>query len=203
MDSNAAFDELTDRELWRQTLAGERNAFGALFARHANAVNVYCFRRVASWSAAEDLVSVVFLEAWRSRDRLTVEGESALPLLYGIALRVTAKHHRSLIRYRAALHRLPESLHEPDPADDIAARIDDERRMRAVRELLSVLPRWERDVVELCVFAELDYAAAAVALGVPIGTVRSRLSRARARLSALSPATLTLPVTTRLPETEA
>lgn len=203
MDGNGDFDQLADCELWQRAVAGEDRAFGALFARHANAVNVYCFRRVASWSAAEDLVSVVFLEAWRCRDRLTVEGESALPLLYGIARRTTAKHHRSLIRYRAALRRLPAALHEPDPADDIAGRIDDERRMRAVRDLLSVLPRRERDVVELFIFSELDYAAAAVALGVPVGTVRSRLSRARARLSALGSAAYAVPAGIPLPGAEA
>ena len=128
---------------------------------------------------------MVFLEAWRCRGRLTVEGDSALPLLYGIAHRVTARHHRSLIRYRAALRRLPSGLHEPDPALDVAARVDAERRMAATQELLTAVPRGERDVVELCVFAGLDYAAAALVLGVPIGTVRSRLSRARARLSVL------------------
>ena len=185
MDGDDALEAVKDDQLWRAAAAGNAEAFGELFVRYANAVNAYCFRRTASCSAAEDLVSVVFLEAWRCRTSLTVEEGSALPLLYGIARRVTSRYHRSLGRYRAALRRLPPALHEPDPALDVADRVDAERRMAATRELLTALPHGERDVVELCVFGGLDYAAAALALGVPVGTVRSRLSRARARMSVL------------------
>nr|WP_206325636.1 MULTISPECIES: RNA polymerase sigma factor [unclassified Streptomyces] len=168
--------------MWAECAAGDADALGWLFARHADAVYTYCFRRTASWSEADDLVSVVFLEAWRLRERLTVDGDSALPLLFGLAHRITQKHHRSISRYRAALGRLPDPPHEPDIADAVAHRMDDEERMRQVREHLRALPRHERDVIELHVFGELDYAATAAALDIPVGTVRSRLSRARHRL---------------------
>ncbi|PYC88049.1 hypothetical protein C7C46_01920 [Streptomyces tateyamensis] len=178
-------DSLTDDTLWARARDGDADAFGVLFTRHADAVYTYCFRRTASWSAAEDLVSVVFMETWRCRQRLSVESGSALPLLFGIAHRSTQKHHRSLTRHQAALRRLPALLQVPDPADDVAQRMDDEHRMRRLRENLRALPRRERDVLELCVLGELDYGAAAAALGVAVGTVRSRLSRARARLRQL------------------
>jgi RNA polymerase sigma-70 factor (ECF subfamily) len=73
----------------------------------------------------------------------------------------------------------------PDPADDVAAHVDDERRMKQLLARLSELPRGEQDVVALCVWSELSYEDAAAALGVPVGTVRSRLSRARGRLREL------------------
>jgi RNA polymerase sigma factor (sigma-70 family) len=74
-------------------------------------------------------------------------------------------------------------------ADDADARLDDERRMRGVLKSLGRLPGREQDVLALCAWADLSYEEAAVALGVPVGTVRSRLSRARARLRELNPET--------------
>src|SRR5690606_11322289 len=57
--------EVTDGDLWQKAAKGDPSAFGALFERHADAVYNHCFRRTGSWEAAEDLTSVVFLEAWR------------------------------------------------------------------------------------------------------------------------------------------
>lgn len=186
MDTSGAPDtRASDQELWDRVRSGDSEAFGLLFARHGPTVFSYCFHRTASWATAEDLVSTVFLETWRLRDRFTVE-DTAVPLLLGIAHRVTQKHHRSLSRYRAALSRLPPEADEPDPADRVASRLDAERRMRRLRAALLALPRREREVVELCVFGELEYAAAARALGIPLGTVRSRMSRARSRLRHLA-----------------
>jgi RNA polymerase sigma factor (sigma-70 family) len=145
---------------------------------------VYCFRRTADWSLAEDLMSVVFLEAWRRRSDVRLVRESALPWLLGVATNVVRNARRSLRRHRAALERLPRER-EPDFAEDVAGRLDDERRMRAVLAAFAALPRREQDVVALCRFAGLSYQEAAVALAIPVGTVRSRLARARARLREL------------------
>jgi RNA polymerase sigma-70 factor (ECF subfamily) len=73
----------------------------------------------------------------------------------------------------------------PDFAEDLVGRIDDTRLIAAVRAALGELRRAEREVFALCVWAGLDYAAAAQALDVPVGTVRSRLSRARHKLQRL------------------
>lgn len=172
---------VTDRELWRDAVGGDSAAFGALFERHAQAVYVYCFRRTADWALSEDLTSVVFLEAWRRRCDVRLVHESALPWLLGVATNAVRNAQRSLRRHRAALGRLPLEQ-EPDFADDLAGRLDEERRMRDVLGALAGLPRREREVVALCRFAGLSYEEAAVALAIPVGTVRSRLSRARARL---------------------
>ncbi|MGI8614369.1 MAG: RNA polymerase sigma factor [Nocardioidaceae bacterium] len=172
-----------DAELAAEVRAGDNAAFGALFERHGNAIYNYCFRRTASWDTAQDLTSAVFLEAWRANRRLAIHDGSALPWLYGIATNVCRNARRSGYRARRAMARLPRELATHDHADDVAGRIDDERRMRDVLDVINALPASQRDVVALVVWEGLDYAAAATALGVPIGTVRSRLSRVRSRLS--------------------
>jgi RNA polymerase sigma-70 factor (ECF subfamily) len=164
---------------------GEPSAFGTLFERHARAVYNFCFRRTADWAVAEDLTSVVFLEAWRRRDDVRLSGDSALPWLYGVALNVLRNRWRSERRHRGALARLPRE--RPDAfTDDADGRLDDERRMRTLLRSIQGLPGRERDVLALCGWAGLSYEEAALALDIPVGTVRSRLSRARARLSELS-----------------
>ncbi len=173
----------TDRMLWDDPARARSDVFAMLFERHAKAIYNYCFRQTGSWAAAEDLVSVVFLEAWRRRRDVSLHQDSALPWLYGVATNVCRNNRRSVRRHRAALHRINEQLSEPDPADDVADRVDDERRMRSLHVAIRTLPRREQEVLALVVWSGLDYAAAAAALGVPIGTVRSRMSRARARLA--------------------
>ena len=99
---------------------------------------------------------------------------------------VCRSNDRSLRRLTRALHRLPrgESLVEADPAEDVARRVDSEREMARVIAAVARLPAHERDVLELVAWAGLSYEATAAALGIPIGTVRSRLSRARGHLAA-------------------
>ena len=162
-----------------------------IFDRHASAVHAYCRGRLYADDAqsAADLVSVVFLEAWRRRKDVVLEQDSALPWLLGTARRVLLGRSRTVRRHRAVLTRLagvvdPVADVLPDPADEIAHRLDDTSRLIAVREAFGRLRDDDRDVLLLCVWGGLDYAAAAVALGIPIGTVRSRLSRARTRLLA-------------------
>ena len=171
----------TDGDLWRCAGDGEAAAFGELFERHAKAVYNHLFRRTGDWSLAEELTSVVFLEAWRRRTGVRIENESALPWLLGVATNVLRNTWRSRRRHRAALERLPRET-PMGFSDDADARLDDEEHMRAMLHRLRGLPRREADVLALCVWAELTYEEAAVALEIPIGTVRSRLSRAKARL---------------------
>ncbi|HEX2031093.1 MAG TPA: RNA polymerase sigma factor [Actinomycetota bacterium] len=175
---------LSDRELWDLAGRGDESAFGELFGRHARAVYNFCFRRTADWAAAEDLVSVVFLQAWRVRG-IPLERDSALPWLLGVAMNVLRDHHRSLRRFRHALERMPPPLDAPDIADDVAGRIDDERAMRRLLGIVTLLDQRDQDVL-LCSWSGLSYEEAAVVLDVPVGTVRSRLSRAKARLRELA-----------------
>ena len=162
--------------------AGDHDEFGALFTEHARAVYNHAFRLTGSWSAAEEVVSLTFLEAWRLRGTLRPEGGSLLPWLLGIALNVSRNLSRAARRHQAAMSRLPPARSVPDFADELAGRLDDAEQLKNVHAAIVGLRRAERDVLALCVWSGLDYAEAAEALGVPVGTVRSRLSRARRKL---------------------
>lgn len=175
----------TDEELWRLAISGSADAWGALFLRHQHAVHNYCFRRTASHNTAEDLTSAVFLEAWQLRSRVHLYGHSALPWLYGIATMLTRKHQRTLRRHRAALQRIDPAVSVPDSTAEVAERIDAEHAVARIRSLLSRLPQRDREVLELAALGTLSIAEIGVALGIAPGTVKSRLSRARARLAEL------------------
>jgi RNA polymerase sigma-70 factor (ECF subfamily) len=169
--------DVSDIELW-----DDPTSFGVLFERHARSVYNHCFRRTASWADAEELMSAVFVEAWRRRRDVRPINGSALPWLLGVANNLLRNHQRSLRRHRAALSRLPTPGHQPDPADDVAGRLADEQAMRRVLADVERLPPRHQEVLALCAWAELTYQEAAEVLDVPVGTVRSRLARARARL---------------------
>ncbi len=178
--------EPSDADLWTRSRAGDRDAFGALFERHAKLIYNYCFRRVGSWATAEDLLSLVFLEAWRRREK-ELPPDKVLPWLYGIATNVVRNQRRSERRFAAALSRLPANEPELDFSGESDERVDDEWQLQGALDLLRRLPKREQDVLALCAWMDLSYEDAALALGVPVGTVRSRLSRARARLRELDP----------------
>jgi len=178
--------QASDGELWRRAGQGEAECFGELFNRHCEAVRAFCARRTGSIDTADDLVSIVFLEAWRRRADIELVDGVALPWLYGIARRTMQHRWRTALRHRRALSRLPPAPVIPDHADEVAGRLDDERRLAQLGRALARLSAPDRDVLVLCVWQGLSYAAAAVALGVPVGTVRSRLSRARTRLESVA-----------------
>jgi RNA polymerase sigma-70 factor (ECF subfamily) len=178
----------TDTELLARAERGEADAFGVLFERHGPAVLQFCFRRTADAALAEDLTSIVFLEAWRKRGKLELFQESARPWLFGVALNVVRSEYRAQRRHSEALVRLPVLAPAEPESDRAIARIDAEREMRVVLDTVSKLNRREREVLELCVWAELSPEEAASSLGISVGAVRSRLSRARRRLAVLAPA---------------
>jgi RNA polymerase sigma factor (sigma-70 family) len=162
---------------------GDKAAFGELFDGCARSVYNHAFRLTADWSAAEDVMALTFLEAWRLRGRIDPEGGSLRPWLLGIATNVARNMRRAARRHDDALARLPRGDQVPDFADEVVGRIDDAERLGAVREAYGRLRRQEQDVFALCVWAGLDYKQTAEALGIPVGTVRSRLSRARRKLA--------------------
>ncbi|ULR52666.1 RNA polymerase sigma factor [Streptomyces deccanensis] len=163
---------------------GDAGAFGEVFDAYARSVYNHAYRLTGDWSTAEDVVSLTFLEAWRLRGRLDAEGGSPRPWLLGIATNVTRNTRRAGRRHAAAVARLPRPESVRDFADEVAGNLDDQAYLRAVRTALDRLRRPEREVLALCAWGGLDYAAAAEALGIPVGTVRSRLSRARTKLAA-------------------
>ncbi|MGW0756450.1 RNA polymerase sigma factor [Streptomyces sp. NPDC002814] len=180
-----------DTNLRKRIRAGDHNAFGDLFDAYARSVYNHAFRLTGEWSTAEDVVSLTFLDAWRLRERLDEEGGSLRPWLLGIATNVTRNTRRTARRHAAAVARLPPAEDVRDFADDVVGRLDDAAQLAVVRTALAKLRRAEREVLALCVWSGLGYEAAAEALGVPVGTVRSRLSRARTKLAKyMEPASL-------------
>ena len=178
--------EVDDSVLWSRARTGDSEAFGMLFERHARTIYNFCFRRVGNWATAEDLVSIVFLQAWRRLDKPLPRGKE-LPWLFGIATNVVRNRRRAERRYAAALGRVAQPTPDPSFAEDSDQRVDDEELIGRALGLVARLPRREQEVFALCAWSELSYEDAAVALRIPVGTVRSRLSRARARLQELDP----------------
>ncbi|MFF7139257.1 RNA polymerase sigma factor [Streptomyces sp. NPDC008196] len=175
--------------------AGDPDAFAELYDQCARSVYNHAFRLTADWSVAEDVMSATFMEAWRRRDSIEAEGGSLRPWLLGIATNVSRSHGRGNRRYRAAASAAAQAgvVEVADHAEETAGRVDDRRRIAATLTALGSLRRPEREVLVLCLWEGLEYADAARALGVPVGTVRSRLSRARSRLRKLAEAELARP----------
>lgn len=167
----------TDRELW----AGGH--FGELFDRHARAVYNHCFRLTASWAAAEDHTQNTFLLAWRKRSQVRLQHDSALPWLLAVATNVVRGERRAVLRRLRLAERAPVEPPAADHADDVATRVDDERRMAEVLAAARALPRAEREALALCVWSRVSYADAAAVFGITEGSVRARVSKARARLA--------------------
>jgi RNA polymerase sigma-70 factor (ECF subfamily) len=94
-------NDLSDVALWQRVVDGDGDAFVELFTRHADAVANYAFRWTADWASAEDVTSMVFLEAWRQRRRVRFHQESALPWLIGVGHNVVRTMWRSRLRHRA------------------------------------------------------------------------------------------------------
>lgn len=173
---------------------GDPDAFAELFDECARTVYNHAFRLTADWSAAEDVMSATFMEAWRRRASVEADGGSLRPWLLGIATNVARSQYRSNRRYRnaaiaaAAANAAEEQVE--DHAEETVGRLDDRRRIAATLAALSLLKRPEREVLTLCLCEGMEYAEAARVLGVPVGTVRSRLSRARGKLRKLADAQL-------------
>lgn len=169
----------TDAADWPLALAGEGEAFGRVFDRHRDRVYRHVLRLVTNPADADDAVAITFLEAWRNRDRVRFVDDSVLPWLLVTATHVSSNLRRSARRHRSLLARLPAEISSPDHAD----RIDDGHAYQALQSLSQA----DQLVITLCVLEGLAEKETASVLGVPVGTVKSRLSRAKARLAAQVP----------------
>jgi RNA polymerase sigma-70 factor (ECF subfamily) len=164
----------------------EPGSFGVIFDRHGSTLLRFLARRVDP-AEAEDLLGEVFRIAFERRAAFDQGRDSARPWLYGIAANLVAKHYRSETRRLRALARAGAArVLDEDPAERAVAAADAGARWARVVDAIGVLPEAERQVLLLFAWEELSYDEIAAALGVPVGTVRSRLSRARGRLAALT-----------------
>jgi RNA polymerase sigma factor (sigma-70 family) len=173
-------DERADSEIIAASLARPLE-FAAIFDRHYEAVRRYAARRLGG-ALADDVAAQAFEEALKSRARYDARHSSARPWLLGIATNLIRHHHRSEGRRLQAFNRLQRPLAAGDHADLVAQRVDAARLAPVLRDALRALPDGERDVLLLFTWADLAYGEIAVALRIPVGTVRSRLNRARGRI---------------------
>jgi len=164
----------TDAELLAGS-AQDPGLFGELYERHGLAVRRYVVRRVGIYDA-EDLAAEVFTRAFRARAGYRAQYPSALPWLLGVANHVIADHRRVERRRLAALERLTAEDHEWVESRSAGLALEVVRALRS-------LPSADRDTLLLVVWGELTQEEAAIALGVPVGTVSSRITRARKRLA--------------------
>ena len=174
----------SDADLWPLVEAGDHRAYTVVFDRHAQAVWNYAYRLTASWPAAEDLTSVAFLTLWRRRRAVRLVGGSVLPWLLQVTSTLNRNERRRLARFLRAAPRLAGEQASPDHAEDHADRAGTRARLERVLVEVRRLPRAERAAVELCALGRVPVADAAELLGITEASVRSRLSRARARLRA-------------------
>jgi RNA polymerase sigma-70 factor (ECF subfamily) len=174
----------SDATLIRTSLV-QPACFGELFDRHATVLFRFLVRRVGV-DEAELLLGEVFRVAFEKRATYDSERPSARPWLYGIATNLLAHHRRSEARRIAATARLlARQGPADDPTDRVVSRLYAAQLWPQVAEAVARLPEIERDVLLLYVWEELSYEEIATALDVPVGTVRSRLNRARLNLREL------------------
>lgn len=176
MDDVAAADDRPD-------LTGPRAAaeFERLYDRYAPALHRYLVRRVGP--PADDLVSETFLVALRTSASYDPGRGAARSWLYGIATNLARRHVRDEVRALDVAARAASADERADGHDAaVATRVDAEARVRQLAARLARLDAGDRDVLLLTSWAGLDSTEVAAALGIPVGTVRSRLHRVRRRL---------------------
>ncbi|MEX0984905.1 MAG: RNA polymerase sigma factor [Actinomycetota bacterium] len=152
-------------------------AFGAIFERHYDAVTSYVGQRVGD-VVGEDITARTFTVAFARRDRFAVSANSARPWLYGIATNLIRHHTRDERTHLALRGRVPIPTFEPDPNQDVA-HLDAKRLAGTIRDALLALPERDREPLLLHVLGEFTYEEIATALGIPSGTAKSRVNRAR------------------------
>lgn len=173
----------TDSAVIRRSLE-EPEAFAQLFDRHFRSVHTFVARR-AAWQDPADIAGETFLIAFEARGRYDLAYESALPWLYGIARNVVRRRQQQDVRrsHAQAAHLNLVGTASMDPMVSAAHHLDAERELSAVLDALTAEPIESVDALMMYVWEGLSYEEIAQALQVPIGTIRSRISRLRDRLS--------------------
>jgi RNA polymerase sigma factor (sigma-70 family) len=175
-------DDETDAAVIRRSRR-EPEAFALLYDRHAAAIHRYATRRLGD-APADDVVAECFLAAFRRRDRYDLSHADARPWLYGIAAREIGKHRRTEVRLLRALARTGTDPVAEGHADRSDSRVTAAALQRQLAAALAGLPDGDREVLLLIAWADLSYAEVAEALAIPVGTVASRLNRARKKTCA-------------------
>jgi RNA polymerase sigma factor (sigma-70 family) len=172
----------SDAEVIGRSL-GEPEAFGLIYDRHAATVLRFLGRRAGA-EIAEGLVGELFRIAFERRKAFDLSRASALPWLYGIGSNLLLKHRRGEARRLRASARMTAAGEATDRRASTGA-LDARLLFRRAADAIEALPSGEREALLLFAWEDLSYQSLAEALEVPVGTVRSRLNRARARLREL------------------
>lgn len=167
----------SDREIIERTRSHPA-AFAEIYDRHATTVHRFVSQR-AGRDVADDVLSATFLAAFETRNRFDTERESALPWLLGIATRLLRRYRHLEIRQWQAV-----AASEPEGHADLGAdeRLEAQLAIKRLAVEIRRMPAGQRDVLLMFAWTDLGYQGIADALGTSVGTVRSRLNRARNRL---------------------
>lgn len=171
-----------DGELLFRMSRGDERAYRQLHDTHGGAVYRAALMLVRKPWDAEDVAATAFLELWRKRADVRLVDDSILPWLLTVTTFAAKNQLRSTLRYSRLLSRIPDDGPAPDHADDVVASLDGLRVSHDVRSALRALNSRDASVLLLCAVHDLPVKDAALALGVPEGTVKSRLSRVKSRL---------------------
>jgi RNA polymerase sigma factor (sigma-70 family) len=157
------------------------NRFGAVAERHFGAIYQYLARRVGR-DVAQDLGAETFVIAFSARNRYDLSRASARPWLFGIATNLIRRHRRSELRMLNAYARSVPSARLDDPVEEHSTHMDHVELLARVTKAFSKLDPEQRDALHLTAIEGLSYAETAEALNIPVGTVHSRVARARITL---------------------
>ena len=158
------------------------SGFAEIFDRHYDAILDYLARRLPS-ALAEESASQTFLIAFERRASFDTAYSSARPWLFGIATNLVSRHRRDEQRRIAAYGRAGADEASTDDPEEMHDRADASLQGAAIARAIAELEPGDRDTLLLHALADLSHAEIAAALGIPAGTVKSRLHRARAELA--------------------
>ncbi|XRQ09787.1 RNA polymerase sigma factor [Actinomadura welshii] len=173
--------ERVDHSAVLRTSLHDPERFGDIFDAYFAEIHGYAAKRLGP-DAASDVASQTFLEAFRGRARYDASRATVRTWLYGIATNLIGKHRRSEVRGLRARARLGPGEDAAGPADRVDARVSAQSLRGRLAGAIAGLSAGERDVLLLVALAELSHEEVAAALGIPYGTVGSRLSRARRKV---------------------
>jgi RNA polymerase sigma factor (sigma-70 family) len=190
-----------DTERWSRVLEGDGSAFAELFVLHRDRVFGHSLRLVRACHEAEDITAMVFLEAWRCRSSVRLVNDSIIGWLLVTTTNVARNRIRSNLRYEQLIRKLPRAETVPDHGDSVADAVDQDRRSQLLNRAYRSLGRRDQEIIALCVLEEMSTSEVSQLLRIPPGTVKSRLSRAKHKLSQLlNPHIRLLPANPLTPE---
>ncbi|GAA3001112.1 RNA polymerase sigma factor [Streptosporangium longisporum] len=159
----------------------EPDRFADLYDRHAEEIHRYVTRRLGR-ETADDITAETFLAAFRHRDRYDLTCDDARPWLYGMATNLIGKHRRAEVRFFRAIARTGVDPAIGSIAEEVTERVGAQSIRRQLADALARLNAGQRDVLLLVAAGGLDQEQVAAALGIAVGTVHSRLHRARKKM---------------------